>query len=486
MRSPALAIVALLPAALAGGCSDYDLLSDDDSVPIPDDDTTPPPDDDTVVADPEEPAIALSPDYLQFDYLAPGHSASLGAEVVSAGSDPLTVTAVEWEAGSSAEMHLDLDFVLPLVLAPGDRGALAIHYAPADTEPDAGVLAFHSDDAIHPIALLYVAVSECAITGWDGDFFVQPAPGGLAMEVYASRGDGTFDPPMVVGDDLGESYGGIVVADLDGDTHLEISAGTPSGRRFVLDYGCGGAWEQREVDPVAFSVVGGGDLDGDGDVDLFGWDASRVGHTAYGLGDGGFVTASGTFDPAAAYTGYNQGGAYRAGDVDGDGIPDIVTYEYSSGGTASTGIHVHRGNGDGTFAAPVRVGQLSQPANGADLGDVDGDGVLDLWIGLDDDGDPGQSWVLLGTGPALAAAQPSFDVDPTVESGADQCCTGGARLHDWDGDGWPDALAGWATGSWVDPQVDLFRGDGTVAFGAPELVLAVGEAMTTHLATPIR
>ncbi len=61
----------------------------------------------------------------------------------------------------------------------------------------------------------------------------------------------------------------------------------------------------------------------------------------------------------------------RAGDLDGDGIADLVTCD------TSTFSHFLRGRGDGTFEAPVRL-RDAPGTRWAAIADLDGDGKLDL------------------------------------------------------------------------------------------------------------
>ena len=77
------------------------------------------------------------------------------------------------------------------------------------------------------------------------------------------------------------------------------------------------------------------------------------------------------------------------GDLNGDGIPDLVTSNYSS-----NTLSVLMGNGDGSFLAPVDYA-VSNYAFGMALGDVNGDGYPDIAVGFDEGGNVG---VLLGNG----------------------------------------------------------------------------------------
>ena len=60
------------------------------------------------------------------------------------------------------------------------------------------------------------------------------------------------------------------------------------------------------------------------------------------------------------------------GDLDGDGVPDLVTANSGPGN-----VSVLLGNGDGTFQSQQAFGVGSGPFSVA-IGDLDGDGVPDL------------------------------------------------------------------------------------------------------------
>jgi hypothetical protein len=112
------------------------------------------------------------------------------------------------------------------------------------------------------------------------------------------------------------------------------------------------------------------------------------------------------------------------------------------------------------------------PGTGDDIGDVDGDGHMDLITGLDDDADPGQTWVAKGDGAgSLESPIPVYDV-VDEESGHDDTGFGSVFLYDWDHDGKLDALSAYTTGSsFTDPQVDIRMNRGNLVFGDPSVVV---------------
>src|SRR5262245_30215635 len=106
------------------------------------------------------------------------------------------------------------------------------------------------------------------------------------------------------------------------------------------------------------------DVNGDGTPDVVIINASGL---EVRLGTGGGVLGPPTSFP----TGNSQGRLVVVGDLDGDGKLDVVT--------DSDSLHagVLKGNGDGTFQAPVKYAVGLGPS-GAALADLNEDGHLDL------------------------------------------------------------------------------------------------------------
>jgi Bacterial Ig-like domain (group 3)/FG-GAP-like repeat len=156
--------------------------------------------------------------------------------------------------------------------------------------------------------------------------------GGL-LSVLLGNGDGTFQPAVIYS--AGGGYNGPpLVIDLNGDHKLDLA--TPNAQ------GCPDTHESACV----------GVLLGNGD---------------------------GTFQPAVEYA---VGGAalIAAGDVNGDGIFDLVTSVEGSPGAASKGgsVDVLLGNGDGTFQPAASYYVAAFGTTWVGTADVNGDGNLDV------------------------------------------------------------------------------------------------------------
>ena len=116
------------------------------------------------------------------------------------------------------------------------------------------------------------------------------------------------------------------------------------------------------------------DLDGDGALDLAVAEIERN-EVAILLGDGNGTFAETTPRPLVT----QAPRAIRIADLDGDGIPDLVT----ANGTGS--ISLLRGNGDGSFMQEERFLAGVSAASIA-LADLDGDGLLDAAVADEDSG----------------------------------------------------------------------------------------------------
>src|SRR6187402_1117308 len=149
------------------------------------------------------------------------------------------------------------------------------------------------------------------------------------------------------------------------------------------------------------------------------------------------------------------------GDVDGDGRLDLVV---AAGDSAR--LTVLRGDGSGRFAAlPGATLELGAPPGEWQLADLDGDGRLDLALASHDSY---EVTVLLGDGRGRFLPAPAASAG--IAGGGD-AHNHGLELGDADEDGHPDLV----TVQSSDDCVALLLGDGRGAFAlAPGSPVAVG------------
>jgi hypothetical protein len=191
------------------------------------------------------------------------------------------------------------------------------------------------------------------------------------------------------------------------------------------------------------------DADGNGHLDFVGltnWDEAK-GIIWLNDGDGGFTRVDEVFDYSALWS-WQYALTRTAKDMNGDGVVDIIARRFDSGGSPPTKLYVFLGWGDGTFTAPILLPQtVPYPANMVAADDFDGDGDHDIVAGLDDDGQPGNVWMVLNREASAATswvdAYGIFDVAPTYNSGGEHPGVGNGTSFDFNGDDMPDVLAAW-------------------------------------------
>jgi hypothetical protein len=194
------------------------------------------------------------------------------------------------------------------------------------------------------------------------------------LVVLAGLGNGDLGPASatVVADEPRD----LACADLDGDglRDMVVTSTTNRSALVLLGRGAGTFLEPLALPSLGPAFVGGldfaGDLDRDGLLDVVTLDTA-VGAARVRLQQAGLFQTFGT-----VVVGTDVAGA-TLGDANADGILDLVV---SHAGSATVSIHV--GLGDGSFAGPFDVPTYADPASVA-LVDLDGDGLLDLAVGTD-------------------------------------------------------------------------------------------------------
>lgn len=218
-----------------------------------------------------------------------------------------------------------------------------------------------------------------------------------------------------------------------------------------------------------FASVALADVDGDGILDVVAGqvpqaiDSSPV--VMRGNGDG-------TFGAPVAIDSIVATSVLLVGDLNGDGSPDLAFDVSSPAGSLSPGVTFALNNGDGTFGSPIAA-QVGHPTRGFDptlayFGDLDGDGLADF-AALQSSGIS----VSLGAGDGTFGPAISYSHGAGVPAPLPQHNTRplGRFLAtgDLNGDGNPDFVVSLESGylSFV-----LNQGDGT--FGAPTFLGTAG------------
>ncbi len=317
---------------------------------------------------------------------------------------------------------------------------------------------------------------EVCDDGIDNDCDGGPGPCGLDGEIELSTADAKF-----LG--VAESYAGssIVTGDVDGNGVEDVIIGAPgsssddedtsAGATYVVFGPTAGSLDLGDVDTRlvgenrgdrAGVSVAAGDVNGDGlDDILIGTGREEVqaiipAYLALGpiAGEVDLATADATFVAEESYERSSWGGRWLAlGDVDGDGGDDVVIgvpYE-STGGTEAGAVYVVLGSVTGeaslSEADAKLVGEETYDNAGFSVaaGDLDGDGVEDVLVGArtGQDGSwdqPGAAYVVLG--PVMGELDLSTaDVELEGEDPGDDAGYSVAA-EDMDGDGVDDVLVG--------------------------------------------
>ncbi|HVS09515.1 MAG TPA: VCBS repeat-containing protein [Planctomycetota bacterium] len=203
----------------------------------------------------------------------------------------------------------------------------------------------------------------------------------LVLACTARPGQSPFVPASGSPLALESGGSNVALGDLNGDGHLDLAVGAGRACAITVLWGDGtGGFASAPNASIALGAPPGemvlADFDRDGKLDL-----GIASHDSYavavllGDGRGGFAPAPGS--PFAAASGgkpHNHGLA--VGDANEDGHLDLVTIQSDDGTVA-----VLLGNGRGGFspapAPPFTVGPSPYPPA---LGDLDGDGHLDIAV----------------------------------------------------------------------------------------------------------
>lgn len=155
----------------------------------------------------------------------------------------------------------------------------------------------------------------------------------------------------------------------DGNPDLAVQSGTV-GQTSILFGNSNGSFKAQTIVTGLTYGLAAADFNGDGLTDLVGSGAPGV---RVMLSNG-----NGTFRVAAAITTPGSSTDIVAVDLNHDGNRDFVSAQYN--GAAGTTITVHLGNGDGSFAANVSYTTVTGPYV-INSGDVNGDGIPDMLVG---------------------------------------------------------------------------------------------------------
>ncbi|HZW10180.1 MAG TPA: FG-GAP-like repeat-containing protein [Phycisphaerales bacterium] len=215
--------------------------------------------------------------------------------------------------------------------------------------------------------------------------YVGSSPASLCVLLNQGEGGGSFSSAPVCASIAPLSFvGAVAFGDVNEDGIDDAVVGDAEGGPMNVGVFLGTARGQFEFavgvsnGPASEPGVGLDDFNGDGHLDIVSSTGGVTPQLTVALGDG-----TGNFG-ASIVSGETTGpdGRFVSGDADGDGDVDVVYLrDHSPSGLDSveTRIVVNLNNGDATFTA---VQSLSYPTTLDDvrLGEIDGDGLPDLML----------------------------------------------------------------------------------------------------------
>ncbi len=314
-----------------------------------------------------------------------------------------TVEQAELLAGSFTPLMDDAGHLVVLGEVNGDADVYAFELAAGESV----TLALTSDNAEAFHSTLFGTFSgarQAVLEDVNGDgradlLIAHSFSSGGSLRVHLNQGDGTFGAATMY--DIGNQLQGLALVDLNDDGHLDVVAvdrspfydGVTTRPVSVLLGNGDGTFGERTTYATGASAahhMAVADVNNDGVMDLLvTYESSSDGRLSVLLGNG-----DGTFATALVSNVGRGPRQIATGDVDGDGMVDVVVARQSntaSGGGAVTttshqtnddagGVALLRGRGDGTFEDPVAIDTQHTSPTAVLLHDFDGDGRLDLVV----------------------------------------------------------------------------------------------------------
>ena len=293
------------------------------------------------------------------------------------------------------------------------------------------------------------------------------------VEVWLGKGDGTFGNARAYIGPPAPTY--LTITDVNGDGALDIAVGNGSevglqGNPLTILFGRGdGTFAAAPLTPVpqiSATSLAIADFNGDGHPDAAVAGQHSTSQFATLLGQAGGTFSAPQFVDVSDNGNGVESPVLTSGDFDGDGKPDIVVAGESASNLSTAGaLAFFKGNGDGTFAAPVVSDAGAPPVQAITAADLNKDHKVDLVYGSS-----GQLSIALGAGNGTFSA-------PTNAGSPENPVA--IAVADLNGDGVADiAVADGGTIGSSAGGVQIYLGKGDGSFSNPATV-TVGQNPTT-------
>ena len=364
-----------------------------------------------------------------------------------------------WEA-RIALGDLDNDGDLDIVSGTSTVEDFEIAVWQNDGTPFSGAWA-HNDVGVSTATVYSVALGDLDD---DGDLDVVSAgDSGEDYEIIAWRNDGTPFSGLWAQNDVGASAArvwSVALGDLDNDGDLDLVSGSnwEETREVIVWQNDGtpfsGLWTRNEAGLAGDTVysVAVGDLDNDGDLDVVSGNDAATGTEVTGWQNDG-TPFSGLWTESEVGHSDSNVLSVALGDLDGDGDLDVVTgsdsrEDYEVIACQNTLVHRNSPFDPAGHGVGASTGNVLSVA----LGDLDGDGDLDAVSGSNADEDYEViAWRNGGT--------PFSGLWTQNDVGASAGTVRSVALGDLDNDGDLDVVTGSTSGE--DFEVIAWRNDGT-------------------------